>query len=146
MTLLLTKRFVSRGGKPLVAACFLCEYFRACSAVLLRWRGERRLRQKICNLMYTLYMLKVRSNALHPMTNCSILGQLKLQTLERIAPMSALPHSTFRRLSGEQKQVPLPLSSPQQKSLKADASGEHSKISNYKIHLEFLLNALSETI
>lgn len=41
-------------------------------------------------------MLKVRSNALHPMTNSSISGQLKLQTLERIGPMFALPHSTFR--------------------------------------------------
>lgn len=41
-------------------------------------------------------MLKVRSSAWYPMTNCSISGQLKLQTLERIAPMSALPHSTFR--------------------------------------------------
>lgn len=47
-------------------------------------------------------MLKVRSSALHPVTNCFILGQIKLQTLERIVPMSVLlcplvfPPSTFR--------------------------------------------------
>lgn len=56
------------------------------------------------------------------------------------------PRAHLGRLSGEQKQAPLPLSSPQQKSQKAGASGEQSKISKYKIHLEFSLSALSESI
>lgn len=63
---------------------------------MLKWRRQRGICQKRCNLMNTVYMLKVRSSALHPVTNCSISGQLKLQTSERIAPMSALPQSTFR--------------------------------------------------
>lgn len=46
-------------------------------------------------------MLKVRSSALHPMTNGSILGQLKLQTLEKncshVSPAPQHIQEAFRR-------------------------------------------------
>ena len=57
-------------------------------------------------------MLKVRSSALHPMTNFFILGHIKLQTLERIVTMSVLlcplvfPRSTCREASESRSKFP----------------------------------------
>lgn len=59
-------------------------------------------------------------------------GNLSSRLWKELLQCLPCPTAHLGRLSREQKQIPLPLSSPQQKSLKADASGEQSKISNYK--------------